>query len=143
MKRVTKKYMLPTIICIVLVVVLFYAGISTLSNIGNIRPSLFYDKATSATSVIQISAGDSMSFALLENGQLWGWGRHSLGYEPDWHQLSHSTPVLIMEDVIYVSAGNFHVAAITSDNVLWSYLLGFALPKIHIIKKLTICGSWV
>ena len=70
-----------------------------------------------------IAATFSTSFAILEDGSLWGWGNNStwlLDYNsPIGHP--HGSPVKIMDSVLAVSAGRIHVVAIRADGSLWGW----------------------
>ena len=71
-----------------------------------------------------VTAGRETSLVLLSDGVLWGWGREFINdfydnqFAPVFHR-NQFTPVKIMEDVVSVSAGDFHALAITSDGTLW------------------------
>ena len=59
------------------------------------------------------------TMAITSDGKLWGWGsgtHNRLAGPP-----SSNSPILIMDDVVAVSAGLFHVMAITSDGGLWGW----------------------
>jgi len=73
--------------------------------------------------VTAISSGASHTMAIMDDGNLWTWGRNAEGQIGNGTVTNTSTPVRhpvkIMDDVIYISAGHQHSAAIQADGSLW------------------------
>jgi len=84
-------------------------------------------------SITKVVAGNATSFALLEDGSLWGWGSNNRGELGQGFEVFYVLPELqrthILEDVIFVSSNGWggaseissHVLAIKSDNTLWAW----------------------
>jgi len=78
--------------------------------------------------ITDVSAGFSHLVAIDENGTLWGWGRKTsgqIGKCPEFPRRdtnpTFSEGLQIMDDVVAVSAGGWHTAAITTDGGLWTW----------------------
>ncbi|MDR0325990.1 MAG: S-layer homology domain-containing protein [Oscillospiraceae bacterium] len=67
--------------------------------------------------VTTISGGMSNSFAIKDDGSLWGWGT-SVG---DGTANQYDTPKKIMDGVSAVSAGHIHTMAVKTDGTLWAW----------------------
>jgi len=59
--------------------------------------------------------------AIKSDGSLWAWGNNEFGQLGDGTAETRPSPVKIMDDVAYVSAGPAHSAAITADGTLWTW----------------------
>ena len=71
-----------------------------------------------------ISAGDFHTAAIKADGSLWTWGFSGNGQLGDGMGGNYdykSTPIKIMDNVVAVSAGYGHTAAIKSDGSLWTW----------------------
>ena len=69
-----------------------------------------------------ISTGQFVTFAIKEDGSLWGWGNHNhvgVGKGKDFSNIG--IPTKIMEDVISVATGEYRTFAIKSDYSLWGW----------------------
>jgi len=67
-------------------------------------------------------SGNSLHVMVIRNdGSLWSWGRNIPGQLGDGTFNMRSSPGLVMEDVIAVSAGGTHTMAIRSDGTLWAW----------------------
>ena len=77
--------------------------------------------------VITVSAGYYHSMVIKSDGSLWTWGNNIAGqlgngwFYFDNNLPENGTPTKIMDDVIAVSAGEYHSLAITSDGSLWAW----------------------
>lgn len=62
------------------------------------------------------------NMAVTLDGGLWAWGTETMRWFWDRYSTNaYHSPIKIMEDVAYVSAGTFHVAAIKTDGSLWTW----------------------
>ena len=69
-----------------------------------------------------ISVGGSLSFYVIKpDGSLWAWGNNMSGQLGDGTTTHSDTPIKIMEDIVFVSAGASHTMAIQSDGSLWAW----------------------
>ena len=82
-----------------------------------------------------VSAGGA-GFAIMENGDLWAWGRNSDGRLGDGTTEDRDIPVKIMYDVIAVSAGSFCTMAIKSDSSLWAWGHGIGSSPVRIMDDI-------
>ena len=74
--------------------------------------------------VIAIGARGGHSLAIKSDGSLWAWGDNQYGQIGDGttgFSSYKSTPVKIMDNVIAISAGEYHSFAIKSDGTLWAW----------------------
>ena len=69
--------------------------------------------------VIQVAAGNELSFALCKNGDLYAWGNNESYQMGDGMNISRMEPEKIMEDVKAIAAGSNHALAIKEDNALY------------------------
>lgn len=69
--------------------------------------------------VVQVAAGDELSFALCSNGDLYAWGDNTSYQMGDGMNISRMEPEKMMENVAYIAAGHKHALAITKDNALY------------------------
>lgn len=71
--------------------------------------------------VVAVSAQAGM--AITTDGHLWAWGFNFFGRFGDGANADevHLTPVRIMDNVVYVSAGWHHTVAIKTDGSLWAW----------------------
>jgi len=80
--------------------------------------------------VIAVSSGHSHTLAIRTDGSLWGWGANHNGQLGNGTATERgegiSTPIKIMENVIYVSAGSHHSMAIQTDGSLWAWGVNYA-----------------
>lgn len=80
--------------------------------------------------VSRVSAGSVHTMAITYDGELWGWGSNRGMYlgigTDDWNDERlreglRLAPILVMEDVVDVSASPTHTMAVTSDGTLWAW----------------------
>ncbi|MCD8355143.1 MAG: hypothetical protein LUE11_01020 [Clostridia bacterium] len=69
--------------------------------------------------VVQVAAGDELSFALCKNGNLYAWGNNTSYQMGDGMNISRMEPEKMMEDVSMVAAGAYHAMAIGTDGSLY------------------------
>jgi len=74
--------------------------------------------------VVQISSRYGMTLALRSDGSLWGWGATGdvagsvIG---DGNRTRHSSPVHILDNVVYASVGVRSMAAVKNDGSVWAW----------------------
>ncbi|MCL2376607.1 MAG: hypothetical protein FWC76_04340 [Defluviitaleaceae bacterium] len=73
----------------------------------------------SASFPITLNLGNTM--VIRSDGSLWGWGCNAGSQLGDGTRTNRLTPIRIMDDVVYVSAGGFYTMAIRSDGSLWGW----------------------
>jgi len=72
-----------------------------------------------------VTIHDRTTFALREDGTVWGWGSNQYGQLNDFI-FSHLTPTRIQQvpnftNIIYVTVGAFHTVALKEDNTVWTW----------------------
>lgn len=65
--------------------------------------------------VVQVAAGEELSFALCKNGDLYAWGDDTSWQMGDGMNVSRMEPEKVMEDVVKIAAGSKHALAIKKD----------------------------
>lgn len=107
-------------------------------------PAAATGDAASAAQTRTVSSGNEYSAVIDENGSLWMWGHNELGQlgnggtgnstfiaddfyfrGSDSTRPCQTTPVKVMDDVVSVSCGNYHTAAIKTDGSLWMWGLNY------------------
>lgn len=75
------------------------------------------------TNWIQVSAGNSFSYAIKNNGTLWAWGRNDFSQLGDGTTINKNIPIQIGSDNDWtkISTGIAHTLAIKSNGTLWSW----------------------
>jgi len=73
--------------------------------------------------IIAVAAGNSNSFALQDDGTVWGWGGNYFGYVGDGTKTNRYTPVQLtgISDVIAIGAGTDFAAALKADGSVWTW----------------------
>ncbi|MBF0450629.1 MAG: DUF5011 domain-containing protein [Candidatus Magnetomorum sp.] len=79
--------------------------------------------------ILQISAGDSHSVALLDNGQVWSWGDNASGQLGIGSINPSFIPVRVLQanstnplgSIVSIAAGAFHSLALSNDGFIWSF----------------------
>jgi alpha-tubulin suppressor-like RCC1 family protein len=75
--------------------------------------------------VAAVSASGSLSFrftlALKTDGTVWGWGWNNNGEIGDGTNKQKVSPVKVMDDAVYISAGHTTSFAIKTDGSLWAW----------------------
>jgi len=61
------------------------------------------------------------SLAITGDGTLWAWGDNNAGQLGDGTNVSRHSPIRVMDNVAYVSAGNMFTMAIRNDGSLWAW----------------------
>ncbi|WCF11447.1 protease epr (plasmid) [Paenibacillus thiaminolyticus] len=74
-------------------------------------------QASGLNDVIQISAGNTSSFALRSDGTLWGWGNWDYSNTIP----SQTVPKQIMTDVSYITSGDRFSLAVKKDGSVWAW----------------------
>jgi len=67
------------------------------------------------------AAGFEHSLALHYDGTLWAWGRNTHGQLGDGTMTARTSPVRVMDSVIFIAAGQNHSFAIMDDGSLWGW----------------------
>lgn len=84
------------------------------------------DAMRSAEPEIIASAGEDHHLLLLNNGQLWAWGRNDYGQlGNDGHMGETPVSVLVGSDFLQAAAGQFFSAAIRRDGTLWTWGMNY------------------
>ena len=82
-------------------------------------------QVTERIAALSASGGEipqrGMTFALMEDGNLWGWGDNNFFQLGDGTNERRYVPIRLMEDVIAVSSALGHTAVIMSDSSLWAW----------------------
>lgn len=75
------------------------------------------------TGVIAVASGFYDSFALKNDGTLWGWGSNWIGQLGNGTSANSFTPTQVynLTNLTAVSAGLFHTLALKSDGTVWSW----------------------
>ena len=79
---------------------------------------------TFASNWLQVSCGSNHTAAIKTDGTLWTWGINNIGQLGDNTLINRSSPVQTIAGSINwkkVSTGNFHIAAIKTDGILWTW----------------------
>lgn len=71
--------------------------------------------------VVSVFSFRLTTFAVTEDGALWAWGRNDHGQLGDGTTTNRSTPVRIMENVVYVTSPGASTFAITANGELWAW----------------------
>ena len=73
--------------------------------------------------VPQISAGESFTVALKEDGTVWTWGSNGFGLLGIGTDSRHGGPVRVsgLADVTAVAAGDYHIVALKDDGTVWAW----------------------
>ena len=73
------------------------------------------------TNAVQVTAGISESFALLEDGTVWGWGRNHHGQLGDGSMITQYTPVQVygLENIVKISTGVYYSLALDANGDMW------------------------
>jgi len=73
--------------------------------------------------VASVSMGElGVNMAIKTDGSLWAWGNNGYyGLYGNGTRENKFTPVKVMEDVAFVSAGRYHAAVIKKDGSLWAW----------------------
>ncbi|MEJ5165565.1 MAG: hypothetical protein WHV67_00880 [Thermoanaerobaculia bacterium] len=82
------------------------------------------EKVPNLSNVIAVSGGKEHSIALKEDGTVWAWGYNGEGQigngkKDDLNYYSTPQKVLNLENVVAISAGDYHNLAIKEDGSLW------------------------
>ncbi len=85
------------------------------------------DRVRGMPKATQVSAGCDFSLALLENGEVYAWGRGAHGQLGTGSRATSAVPrqVVGLKDVVRIDAGCHHALALTSDGTVksWGYNL--------------------
>ncbi|MFJ4584571.1 RCC1-like domain-containing protein [Streptomyces echinatus] len=81
------------------------------------------DRVAGMPGARQISAGCDFSLALLENGEVYAWGRGNLGQLGTGDRATSSVPrrVVGLKDIVRIDAGCHHALALTADGTVKSW----------------------
>ena len=71
--------------------------------------------------VRQVFCGANHTMAITEEGELWAWGSNDWGKLGDGTTTTRLYPVHIMDNIVYVSNGNYHTMAIDEFGGLWGW----------------------
>ena len=109
-------------ISLMLMGILIFGGVFMFYTIRNIPGS---NLPPAPVPVASISAGNGLSMAITDDGDLWVWGRNDLGQLGDGTRTNHLTPVKIMNDIVAVSSSRTiipfsinHTSVIRSNGAL-------------------------
>src|SRR5690606_38686892 len=72
---------------------------------------------------VSVHAGSHRSYAVLEDGSVWAWGRNEDGYLGDGGTTDRLTPVKIpgLANVVHLDAGVFNTLAVAADGSVWGW----------------------
>ena len=93
--------------------------------LGLTTPALAYDMAKVEEYNV-ISAGHDHTAAIDENGSLWMWGDNAdgqlgIGTADPFQGIIQTTPFKVLDNVVSVSCGGSHTAAIDKNSALWMW----------------------
>lgn len=98
-------------------------GSNSLGQLGNGSEGKGpYEPIKVMDQVASVSLGTNYTAAIKTDGTLWMWGQNSFGQLGTGHDqfgYNSNVPVKILDNVVTVSAGQSHVAAIKADHSLW------------------------
>jgi len=128
-----KRFAMIILFALSLFAVGFFAACHIIEEVDGCSPMFAAEaepsKAAQLSQVKQIHAGESSSFVLLENGELWGWGADVSGCNPDawlrssWGENEQREPYiehrLLMDGVANFSADSNRVWVATDDGALY------------------------
>jgi alpha-tubulin suppressor-like RCC1 family protein len=86
------------------------------------HPVRIMNNVASVSNATSVFAGNGVSMVINSDGGLWVWGRPFMGIMSEMARApGNPTPEKILDDVVSVSAGTFHVLAIKRDGSLWGW----------------------
>lgn len=108
-----------------------YAGINTNSGTGSAEDITLFSSIPLPDNVLKVVRGGNNTYAILDNGELWGWGENSIGQLGQGGTATYNTPVRIGEGVLSnvsdvqvsrtLNDARVSVYALDGDGDLWSW----------------------